>query len=44
MKKVQRHSAHDAAFKGFMAQIENAKDFFIFIYQSIFMHYVILKH
>ncbi|EOD8957011.1 Rpn family recombination-promoting nuclease/putative transposase [Providencia stuartii] len=30
MKKVQRHSAHDAAFKGFMAQIENAKDFFHF--------------
>nr|ELR5039378.1 Rpn family recombination-promoting nuclease/putative transposase [Providencia stuartii]ELR5082375.1 Rpn family recombination-promoting nuclease/putative transposase [Providencia stuartii] len=30
MKKAHKHSVHDAAFKSFMSQVENAKDFFHF--------------
>lgn len=33
---------HDAAFKGFLTQIDNARDFSIFICLNIFARYVTL--
>lgn len=41
MKAKQTPTTHDAAFKGFMTQVDSAKDILIFAYQSISNRYVI---